>query len=148
MYLIKLDKNKTIPLYEQIYNQIRDDIIQGKLTVGTKLPSKRKLGDFLNVSQTTIEFAYGQLTAEGFILSIPRKGFFVQAIEELAYVKKQKKHQNHSLSQVQIFNMTFHRDISIHDIFHLPIGENMRKKRLMSHRKIYCSLEIRMVILN
>lgn len=91
LYLIKLDKQKSIPLYEQIYNQIRDDIIQGKLTVGTKLPSKRKLGDFLNVSQTTIEFAYGQLTAEGFILSIPRKGFFVQAIEELAYVKRTKE---------------------------------------------------------
>lgn len=87
MYLIKLDKHRSTPLYEQIYNQIRDDIIHGKLTVGTKLPSKRKLGTFLNVSQTTIEFAYGQLTAEGFILSLPRKGFFVQAIEELAYVK-------------------------------------------------------------
>ena len=91
MYLIKLDKHKAIPLYEQIYNQIREDIIQGKLTVGTKLPSKRKLGSFLNVSQTTIEFAYGQLTAEGFILSVPRKGFFVQAIEELAYVKTAKE---------------------------------------------------------
>ena len=47
-----------------------------------KFPSKRKLGDFLNVSQTTIEFAYGQLVAEGFIPSMPRKGFYVQAIEE------------------------------------------------------------------
>lgn len=84
---IKLEKDAEIPLYEQIYDQIRYDITEGKLSVGMKLPSKRKLGDFLNVSQTTIEYAYGQLAAEGFISSIPRKGFFVQAIEELAYVQ-------------------------------------------------------------
>lgn len=87
MLFIKLEKSTNIPLYEQIYNQIRHDITDGKLPVGMKLPSKRKLGDFLNVSQTTIEYAYGQLTAEGFISSVPRKGFFVQAIEELAYVQ-------------------------------------------------------------
>ena len=87
MLLIELDKNMTIPLYEQIYDQIRVDITNGKLQVGRKLPSKRKLGEFLNVSQTTIELAYGQLTAEGFISAIPRKGFYVQAIEELAYVQ-------------------------------------------------------------
>lgn len=87
MLLIKLEKNTKTPLYEQIYDQIRRDIINGKLPVGMKLPSKRKLGDFLNISQTTIEYAYGQLTSEGFISSIPRKGFFVQAIEELAYVQ-------------------------------------------------------------
>lgn len=87
MLLIELNKDGPIPLYEQIYNQIKYDIIHGKLEVGMKLPSKRKLGEFLNVSQTTIEQAYGQLSAEGFILSLPRKGFFVQAIEELAYVQ-------------------------------------------------------------
>ena len=87
MLFIELEKEATIPLYEQIYEQIRHDITEGKLSVGMKLPSKRKLGEFLNVSQTTIEYAYGQLTAEGFISSIPRKGFFVQAIEELAYVQ-------------------------------------------------------------
>ena len=87
MLLIKLEKSTNTPLYEQIYDQIRRDITEGKLPVGMKLPSKRKLGDFLDVSQTTIELAYSQLAAEGFILSKPRKGFYVQAIEELAYVQ-------------------------------------------------------------
>ncbi|WP_438314169.1 PLP-dependent aminotransferase family protein [Sporosarcina sp. FA9] len=85
--LIELKKDGETPLYEQIYEQIRIDISGGKLPVGMKLPSKRKLGEFLDVSQTTIELAYGQLIAEGFISSIPRKGFYVQAIEELAYVQ-------------------------------------------------------------
>ncbi|WP_342513890.1 PLP-dependent aminotransferase family protein [Sporosarcina sp. FSL K6-1522] len=87
MLLIQLEKHTETPLYEQIYEQIQRDITSGKLPVGMKLPSKRKLGEFLNVSQTTIELAYAQLTAEGFISSQPRKGYYVQAIEELAYVQ-------------------------------------------------------------
>lgn len=87
MLLIELNKESETPLYEQIYQQIRNDITDGKLVVGEKLPSKRKLGEFLAVSQTTIEIAYGQLAAEGFITSKPRKGYFVQEIGELAYVQ-------------------------------------------------------------
>ena len=87
MLLIELNKESETPLYEQIYQQIRTDITDGKLVVGEKLPSKRKLGEFLAVSQTTIEIAYGQLAAEGFITSKPRKGYFVQEIGELAYVQ-------------------------------------------------------------
>lgn len=87
MLLITLNKENNIPLYEQIYEQIREGIIEGKLIVGEKLPSKRKLGEFLDVSQTTIELSYGQLVAEGFITSKPRRGYFVQEIGELAYVR-------------------------------------------------------------
>ena len=94
MLLLELEKDGEVPLYEQIYDQIRLDITDGKLPVGMKLPSKRKLGEFLDISQTTIELAYGQLTAEGFISSIPRKGFYVQEIEELAYVRPVHRAEN------------------------------------------------------
>lgn len=87
MLLIELNKETSIPLYEQIYEQIREGITEGKLPVGEKLPSKRKLGEFLDVSQTTIELSYGQLVAEGFITAKPRRGYFVQEIGELAYVQ-------------------------------------------------------------
>ncbi|PIC97953.1 PLP-dependent aminotransferase family protein [Sporosarcina sp. P29] len=90
MIFIELQKDSDIPLYQQIYNQIKQDIIDGKFPVGMKLPSKRQLEEFLGVSQTTIEMAYDQLTAEGFIAAEPRKGYFVQAIEELAYVQPVK----------------------------------------------------------
>ncbi|PID04408.1 MULTISPECIES: PLP-dependent aminotransferase family protein [unclassified Sporosarcina] len=90
MIFIELQKDSDIPLYQQIYNQIKQDMIDGKFPVGMKLPSKRQLEEFLGVSQTTIEMAYDQLTAEGFIAAEPRKGYFVQAIEELAYVQPVK----------------------------------------------------------
>lgn len=103
MLFVELDKQTDVPLYEQIYNQIQSDITEGKLPVGMKLPSKRQLGEFLNVSQTTIELAYGQLAAEGFISSKPRKGYFVQAIEELAYVQPSKlKYRSASKEQEEM----------------------------------------------
>lgn len=87
MIFIELKKDDPMPLYEQIYQQIRRDIIDGRFPVGMKLPSKRQLEEFLQVSQTTIEMAYDQLVAEGFIAAEARKGYFVQAIEELAYAQ-------------------------------------------------------------
>ena len=86
--LISLDKNNQKPLYEQLYQQIKEAIIEKRLDYKTKLPSKRQLADFLNISQTTVELAYGQLLAEGYIASKPRVGFFVEAIEELPFREK------------------------------------------------------------
>ena len=86
--LLSLQKEQNKPLYEQLYIGIREAIINGQLTVGEKLPSKRQLADFLNVSQTTIEFAYNQLLAEGYIQSKPRVGFFVEAVDELPFAEQ------------------------------------------------------------
>lgn len=86
-WLVLLDKSHPIPLYEQIYRQMKQDITNHRIPVGKKLPSKRKLSEFLSVSQTTIELAYGQLVAEGYITAVPRSGYYVQDIEELAYTE-------------------------------------------------------------
>lgn len=86
-WLILLDKSHATPLYEQIYRQMKQDITDQQIPVGKKLPSKRKLSEFLSVSQTTIELAYGQLVSEGYISAVPRSGYYVQDIEELAYTE-------------------------------------------------------------
>ena len=88
LLFLTLDKEGQKSLYEQLYLKLKQAIIQKELAFGTKLPSKRALGDFLNISQTTIELAYGQLLAEGYIMSKPRVGYFVEAIDELPYVEK------------------------------------------------------------
>ena len=67
-------------LYEHLYKSIRNDILQGILGQGDKLPSKRTFAKHLNISTTTIENAYAQLQAEGYIYSIPKKGYFVADI--------------------------------------------------------------------
>ncbi|WP_332651778.1 MocR-like pyridoxine biosynthesis transcription factor PdxR [Lysinibacillus sp. 54212] len=88
LLLFALDKNNDKPLYEQLYLNLKDAIIQKQIATGTKLPSKRQLAEFLNISQTTIELSYGQLLAEGYIISKPRIGYFVEEIDELPYIEK------------------------------------------------------------
>ena len=68
------------PLYEFIYDSIKTDILAGRLAEGEKLPSKRKLASNLSVSLITIEGAFKQLVAEGYIYSSERRGFYVNRI--------------------------------------------------------------------
>jgi len=79
-----LDSHSKTPLYEQLYSAIRHDIQTGALAGGARLPSKRQFASHLRVSPITIETAYGQLLAEGYIRSEPRQGYFVQ--KQLAVV--------------------------------------------------------------
>ncbi|GEK35537.1 MocR-like pyridoxine biosynthesis transcription factor PdxR [Kurthia sibirica] len=90
MLMFQLEKNSSIPLYEQLYKEIKKSIIEGVIPVHTKLPSKRKLAEFLMLSQTTIELAYAQLVAEGYIIAKPRIGYFVEDVEDLAYIETKK----------------------------------------------------------
>ena len=76
-----LDPGLSTPLYEQLYRRIRADIESGVLPAGEKLPSKRALSAHLKVSVVTVEGAYGQLLAEGYLRSEPKRGFFVAALE-------------------------------------------------------------------
>lgn len=68
------------PLYESLYKQIKNDIHQGKLKPHEKLPSKRTFAKHLNISTITIENAYAQLMAEGYIYSKPKSGFYISDI--------------------------------------------------------------------
>ncbi len=71
------------PLYRQLYEAIRGDILAGKLACREKLPSKRALARNLGISTITVENAYDQLMAEGCIYALPRKGYFVAEIKKM-----------------------------------------------------------------
>ena len=77
-----LDAGSSRPLYEQLYRHIRSEIETGRLKAGERLPSKRTLAAHLKISVVTVEGAYGQLLAEGYLRSEPKRGFFVQAVQE------------------------------------------------------------------
>ncbi|MGG1252550.1 PLP-dependent aminotransferase family protein [Brevibacillus agri] len=68
-------------LYLQLYRYFRAEIQEGRLPSGTRLPSVRALSGFLQVSKTTVECAYHQLLAEGYIESRERSGFYVVDME-------------------------------------------------------------------
>ena len=79
MLTYELKKSPSVPLYEALYRCIRDDILSGKLQAGEKLPSKRTLAEHLEISKVTVETAYSQLLAEGYLRSQEKIGYFVEA---------------------------------------------------------------------
>ncbi|TGY91134.1 PLP-dependent aminotransferase family protein [Petralouisia muris] len=70
----------SMSLYEYLYQCIKNDILTGVLAPGDRLPSKRSFARHLNISAITVENAYGQLLAEGYIYSIPKKGYYTADI--------------------------------------------------------------------
>lgn len=85
MLSIHLDSHTKIPLYEQIYQEIKKRILEKELQTGEKLPSTRGLAASLGVSRNTIDTAYYQLLAEGYIDTAPKSGFYVCNLDLTAY---------------------------------------------------------------
>lgn len=71
------------PLYKSLYQFILKDIQNGRLKPDEKMPSKRTLAKNLGISTISIENAYDQLICEGYLYTVPKKGYFVSHIENL-----------------------------------------------------------------
>lgn len=79
--MIPLNSQSARPLYEQIYQYIKDEIRNGNLKPARQLPSSRELAKSLKVSRSTTQLAYEQLVSEGYLEAVLRKGYFVAGIE-------------------------------------------------------------------
>lgn len=80
---ISLQTGVREPMYEQIYRHIRKEIELGKIRAGEKLPSSRKLAQYLQISRTTVEQAYDQLVAEGYLKTEACKGYYACEMDTL-----------------------------------------------------------------
>jgi len=89
--LILLDTKSKTSLYEQIYQFIRSEIQERQMLPGERLPSTRALSRNLQVSRSTVELAYDQLLSEGYIESLPYKGYYVCEIENLYEVPQPRQ---------------------------------------------------------
>jgi len=72
-----MDNRSGSPIYDQIYTQIKNQIISGELQADQALPSIRNLAKDLRISVITTKRAYEELEREGFIYTLPAKGCFV-----------------------------------------------------------------------
>ena len=78
--------------YDYLYRCMKEDILAGRIKAGEKLPSKRALAKHLEVAVVTVENAYAQLVAEGYVRSEEKRGYFVNQVQPdgtvnmLAYV--------------------------------------------------------------
>lgn len=112
MITLPLCTNKA-PLYRQIYEWLKAEIQSKNYKPYNRIPSKRKLSEHLCVSINTIDTAYSQLIDEGYIIAVPKKGYFVCDIDvyHRINVTQQENTLNISMSNLKI-------DFSPSDIDH------------------------------
>lgn len=79
--MLHLDAAADAPLYQQIYDQLKHDILSGALPQGMRLPSIRALARELRAGKNTVENAYAQLALEGYVAVLPRSGYRVNLIQ-------------------------------------------------------------------
>ena len=90
MHII-LNHSSMVPIYEQLMEQIKSDIIQSELKEGEALPSVRTLAGELRISALTVKKAYDKLEEEGFVTAVHGKGTYVSASDkQLALEARQK----------------------------------------------------------
>lgn len=86
------EQNGHMPIYMQLYQHFRKQIETGKRVAGSKLPSIRMIAGELKLSKTTVELAFQQLLAEGYVESRLRSGYFVANVDS-EMVNRQAKPQ-------------------------------------------------------
>jgi len=92
---VGLDASSTVPLYRQLYDQLREAILTKRLAGGARLPSTRALAKELGVSRNTVMIAFEQLLAEGYLEGRTGAGTFVASVspDEVLYVNDAGTHQ-------------------------------------------------------
>ncbi|WP_026652970.1 PLP-dependent aminotransferase family protein [Butyrivibrio proteoclasticus] len=132
--------------YLSIYEQVREDIISGRYTVGSKLPSKRVMAESMGVSVITVEHAYELLMEEGYITTREKSGYFVIFDDKDIYtpavtmpivrVKSEKKNNSQKIDfSYSIYAKTVRRVLSEYDSY---IMEKSDKKGLLQLRTALC----------
>lgn len=90
MHII-LNNNSMIPIYEQLVDFIKKEIISGELEENQPLPSVRGLSGELKISALTVKKAYDKLEEEGFVTTVHGKGTFVEATDKQLAVEARRK---------------------------------------------------------
>lgn len=107
---IHIYNSSSSPIYEQILDQIRDQILSGALKAGEKLPSIRYLAKELRISVITTKRAYDELEREGLIHSVQGKGSFVahqnQEMVKEEYLKKFEESLLEALNYARIVGLS------------------------------------------
>ena len=88
--MIAINYRDPRPIYEQIQAELRRLMLTGALPPGSRLPSVRELAGQLAINPNTIQRAYRELEADGYILSVAGKGSFVAQVDQLAVQQKKQ----------------------------------------------------------
>ena len=90
MHII-LNNASLVPIYEQLVEQIKSEIISGSLRENEVLPSVRSLSGELRISALTVKKAYDRLEEEGFVVTVHGKGTYVATTDQQLALEARKK---------------------------------------------------------
>ena len=90
MYII-LNHSSMVPIYEQLMDQIKSEIVQSVLKEGEALPSVRTLAGELRISALTVKKAYDRLEEEGFVTTVHGKGTYVSASDKQLAIETRRR---------------------------------------------------------
>ncbi len=122
---IIISNDSDIPIYEQIKDQLKTKIISGELVSGELLPSIRSLAKDLRCSVITTKNAYEELVKEGYVKTIPSKGFYVSTVnKELAKEEQLNKIQDLLESAINIAKMNNFSQKVISDMLNILYEED------------------------
>ena len=103
---MKILQNSDIPIYQQIANQFKEDILSGKLKQGEYLPSIRGLAKDLRISVITTMKAYEELASQGLVTAMQGKGYYVNAQDSEMlreqHLRKMEEHLINAISAARI----------------------------------------------
>ena len=122
---ILIDNKSGLPIYDQIYTQIKQQIIAGHLAPHEMLPSIRGLAKDLRISFVTTKRAYEELEKDGFLYTIPAKGCFVAPKNtELLREENLKKIEDHMEAIAQLALSCNLRKEELLNMFHFCLEEH------------------------
>lgn len=105
-----ISKNSMVPIYEQIVDQIKKQMVAGQLLEGTPLPSVRSVAKDQHISALTVKKAYDQLETEGLVNTVHGKGSFIAKInldEQVTEIGKEIKTEfGKTISKAQSLGLT------------------------------------------
>ena len=113
---------KRCPLYECLYECLREDILRGRLLPGTKLPSRRELARDNGISVKTVVNAYEQLLVEGYLIAKEKKGYFVADVETMDQYHPEKAEYPQLYREEKWF-ADFTANNTIYEKIPFPCGE-------------------------
>ncbi len=142
--------NRESILYMEVYGYYKSLILTGKLQNGSKLPSVRRCAVELGVSRTTVENAYLQLAADGYILSKPQSGYYVTDIASYSQKKSgvSKKSEEHKNKIVYDFaSLKADKESFDFDLWRRYLKSALRQDdRLLSYGEVQGETELRQVL--
>ena len=123
MHII-LNHSSMIPIYEQIVDQVKNQIIGGAISENEALPSVRALSAELKISALTVKKAYDRLEEEGFVVTVDWKGTFVAATDrELAVEARRKAVEDDFANAIEKARAVGMTEAEIRDIVEIILEE-------------------------